>query len=192
MQKEGQSFYKELARVLDTEQYFSWMAFNFLIGNGDYTDEVFFYNKGIGNKIRFGIIPWDYDDIFMIYPHEGNLVRHFSFGNKLAFSSEDALDYKIINDDYSYKLYLQVLTRVTEKLTVPVIKDVFESTYQELYPYYCKKEILKITKYDKYDQTDLTKLKSDMYSIYNQLKQKRESILTMLNNDVSQKKIQAD
>jgi spore coat protein H len=185
IQKGGKSFYRELAKVIDTEQYFRWMAFNYLVGNGDYTDEVFFYNIGDQKNIRFGIIPWDYDDIFMSHPHEGNLYRHFRFGDRLAFSSEDALDYAIITNDYSYKLYLQVLNRVTTKLSIETIKEVFESTFKELYPFYCKKDILNVSKIDKYGKSDLTSLKSSMNTAFDQLTQKREEISLQLNDVLS-------
>jgi len=173
--KEGQEFYEELSEVLDVKQYFTWMSFNYLVGNKDYTDEVFFFNKAKGDSIKFGIIPWDYDDIFWGHPHEGNLVRLLSFGDKLAFSSEDVLDFKLVVDDYTYAKYLQTLSDVIEKISESVIKDVFELTYQEVYPYYSKKDILKVTKADKYGKTDLDNLETDMHYIYNWLLQKRDS-----------------
>jgi len=180
MQKDGQEFYEELSDVLDVEQYFSWMAFNFLIGNKDYTDEVFFFNKASGDNVKFGIIPWDYDDIFFDNPHEGYVIRLLSYGEKLAFSSEDALDYKLINDDYTYAKYLQTLSNVIEKISESVLKDVLELSYQELYPYYCKKDILKASKNDKYGKTDLKSLELNMQNTYNWLVQKREETAKQL------------
>lgn len=186
--KGGQDLYTELSKTLDLEQYYSWMAFNFLIGNGDYTDEVFFYNKAVGNNIKFGIIPWDYDDIFMMHPHEGTLIKHLNVGDRLAFSSEDALDLNLINDNYSYAKYKDVLETVLEKLSPLEIKHVFETTYQELYPYYQKKSILKVSKSNAYGKTDLAKLQLDMQNVYSQLVHKREETLLKLNNKLSQKK----
>ena len=178
--KEGPSFYEELSEVLDVEQYFTWMAFNYLIGNRDYTDEVFFYNKAGGDSVKFGIIPWDYDDIFMDSPHEGSLVRYLYFGNKLAFSSEDVLDFRLISDEYTYIKYLQTLIDVVEIISVPKIKEVLESAYQELYPYFNKKDILKVTKVDKYGKTNLSKLELDMQNTYKWLVQKREKTAKVL------------
>jgi len=180
MQKDGQTFYEELSELLDIEQYFKWMAFNFLIGNKDYTDEIFFFNKANGDDIKFGIIPWDYDDIFFDNPHEGYVIRLLSYGEKLAFSSEDALDYKLINDDYTYAKYLQTLSNVIEKISESVLKDVLELSYQELYPYYCKKDILKASKNDKYGKTDLKSLELNMQNTYNWLVQKREETAKQL------------
>ena len=180
MQKEGQEFYEELSETLDVEQYFTWMAFNFLIGNRDYTDEVFFFNKASGDNIKFGIIPWDYDDVFLDNPHEGYIIRFLNFGDKLAFSSEDALDYKLITNEYTYTKYLQTLAGVVEEISVSVLKDVFELTYQELYPYYCKKDILKMSKVDKYGKTNLSSLEIDMQNTYKWLVKKREATAKLL------------
>lgn len=53
-----------LSPVLLGEKKIEKLAFNYLIRNGDYTDELFLYLTGKGNQ--FQIIPWDYDDIFQI------------------------------------------------------------------------------------------------------------------------------
>lgn len=180
MQTDGEVFYTKLSEVLDLEQYFTWMAFNYLIGNRDYTDEVFFFNKANEDNIKFGIIPWDYDDIFFDNPHEGFIVRYVSFGEKLAFSSEDALDYKLISDEYTYTKYLQTLTNVIENISESVLRDVFEQSYQELYPYFCKKDILKVSKVDKYGKTDLKSLELCMQNRYKWLMQKREATAKLL------------
>ena len=146
----------------------------------------FFYNKDSGKKIKFGIIPWDYDDIFMVHPHEGTLIRHFNFGDKLAFSSEDVLDLNLINDKYAYDKYLNVLSTVLERLSPLEIKQVFETTYRELYPYFSKKAILKVSKSNAYGKTNLAILELDMQNVCLQLVQKREGILLKLNNKLSQ------
>lgn len=185
MQKEGQVFYKELSEVLEVEQYFTWMAFNFLIGNRDYTNEVFFFNKASGDSIKFGIIPWDYDDIFLDNPHEGYIIRFLNFGDKLAFSSEDALDYKLITNEYTYTKYLQTLADVVEEISVSVLKDVFELTYQELYPYYCKKDILKMSKVDKYGKTNLSSLELEMQNTYKWLVKKERQLQNYYRNNPS-------
>lgn len=179
--KMNQEFYNALAEVLDVEQYFTWMSINYLIGNRDYTDEVFFYNQTDGDSIKFGIIPWDYDDVFFEHPHEGNLIRYFYFGDKLAFSSEDALDKKIVTDLYTYRKYLYTLSEVIHKISPELLKNVFESAYHDLYPYYRRKDILRMTSYDKYGKTNLKGLESDMQETYKWLIEKRESTETKLN-----------
>ena len=57
-------------------------------------------------------------------------------GDKLIFSSEDQLDIKIAMDPYLYGIYLTHLNEVLEELPAETLKEVFENTYAELYPYY--------------------------------------------------------
>ena len=91
-----------------------WLAFNFIVKNGDYTDEVYFCIDPAVDKFKF--IPWDYDDIFAIAPHEGNAIKKDAIGNKLIFSSEDKLDQKIANDAYLYHIYLSVFQKTLKLL----------------------------------------------------------------------------
>jgi len=180
LKKKGQALYEELSKVLDIEQYFTWMAFNYLIENGDYTDEVFFYNIAEHDSIKFGIIPWDYEDILYDYPREGYLLRYINFGDRLAFSSEDDLDFELITDNYTYIKYLEILAGVVQEISIPVLKDIFEKTFQEIYPFYCKEEIIKKSKFDKYGKTDLNILKADMQSNYDRLVKRRKEVVLEL------------
>ena len=50
-----------------------WLAFNFLVRDGDYTDEVYLY---IDPELKkFKLIPWDYSNLFLTAPHEGTAER---------------------------------------------------------------------------------------------------------------------
>jgi len=51
----GQKYYNELSKILNLEQYFIWIAFNYLVGNGDYTDEIFFYNDPENKSIKLAL-----------------------------------------------------------------------------------------------------------------------------------------
>jgi spore coat protein H len=163
----GEELYKTLSTWLDMDNYFKWLALNFFVRNGDYTDEVYLYIDRSTNK--FNIIPWDYDDLFAIVPHEGKVESRKALGDKLIFSSEDLLDKKIASDPYLYKLYLIQLRSVLTMLSPDTLKSAFETTYAELYPYYSKKEIISMSKYDSHKDTNLEKLKNDMTVLYNQL-----------------------
>jgi spore coat protein H len=160
----GEVLYKTLSNWIDLDIYMKWLAFNFLVRNGDYTDEVFFYIDPVIQK--FSIIPWDYDDLFFIAPHEGNAERRKLPAEKLIFSVEDQLDKKIVTDTYLYEIYLIKLKEVLTQLSPPVLKRVFENTFAELYPYYSNNEILSMSAYDVYKDANLEKLKSDMSSLY--------------------------
>jgi spore coat protein H len=157
---EGQQLYDSLNSIIHLEHYFQWLAFNYLIKNGDYTDELFLYLPIDEN--RFDIIPWDYDDIFMSEPHEGLEIRNRALGNKLLFSSEASIDMAIANDKFLYLKYLQNLKRILEILNPDVLNETFEKVYAELYPYYADQEVIAQSQYDHYGRTDLSILKADL------------------------------
>ena len=164
---EGQELYMMLSRWLDIDSYLKWLAFNFLVRNGDYTDEVYFFVDP-GND-KFNIIPWDYDDLFSKSPHEGNIESRRLLGDKLFFSTEDLLDKKIVNDPYMYKKYLIQFRELLEQLSSDLLKRIFENIYAELYPYYLNDEIISKSAFDRYRDTNITMLKSYILSLYEQL-----------------------
>jgi len=105
---QGEELYNALSERIDLDQYFRKMAIDYLLRNGDYTDELYLYALIHEDNIRFSIIPWDYDDVFKSDPHEvgitwgtGHLFgdRHYPthqdvldvLGDKLIFSIEDDL-----------------------------------------------------------------------------------------------------
>ena len=122
--QKGEELYRTISQWIDMDFYMKWIAFNFLVHNGDYSDEVFFYIDPEIKKYR--IIPWDYDDIFAITPHEGKAQRHEAIGDQLLYSSEDKLDEVIANDPYLYEVYLKTLKEVLNKLSAVFMKKVFE------------------------------------------------------------------
>ena len=180
---QGKDLYDALSQWIDLEMYMSWMAFNIFVRNGDYTDEVYFYISP--DEDRFKIIPWDYDDIFSLTPHEGSAMKQKKIGSKLIFSSEDKLDQKIANDPYLYDLYLRQLRQVINQLKPTVLKTSLENTYAELYPYYVRVEIIENTKHNAFKNANLKNLYESMNEIYHMLIKSREYFLQALSNDLS-------
>jgi spore coat protein H len=82
---EGRALYDTLSQWLDLELYMKWLAFNYIVKNGDYTDEVYFCIDP--NVDEFKFIPWYYDDIFAFAPHEGMAIKKDAIGDKFIFSS---------------------------------------------------------------------------------------------------------
>lgn len=159
---EGEQLYNVLSGLLDMHAYLKWIAFNFYVKNGDYTDEVYFYaDSGIYN-----IIPWDYDDLFSSVPHEGETVNKAIRTDKLFFSTEDLLDRKIVSDPYLYKIYLLHLREMLGELTPEIIERAFENTYADLYPFYSNSEIISKSGYDLYPRATLTKLREELSTLY--------------------------
>jgi spore coat protein H len=177
---ESEELYTALSEYIDLDSYMKWLAFNFIVRNGDYSDEVFFYIDPEIKKYR--IIPWDYDDIFASAPHEGSLQRNKALGDKLIFSSEDDLDKKIASDPYLYKIYLTMFKEVLEKLSPELLKRVFENTYAELYPFFSNKEIISNSEFDVYKDANMDNLKSYLLTIYLQEKAYRDKHREYLEN----------
>ncbi|MDA3880437.1 MAG: CotH kinase family protein [Prolixibacteraceae bacterium] len=170
----GKQLYDELNRRMNINNYMKKMAFDFVVKNGDTTDEVFFWAKKQNGNSYFDILPWDYDDLFTIQPHE--VGRAWAVGTvfgeriyethadvlkelngKLIFSIEDDIDYAIATDDYLYNVYLTQLGFVLNKLDV-IIDQAFLDLKKELDPYY---EFPKIIEQSKYDANETS---ADIYS----------------------------
>jgi spore coat protein H len=178
----GEELLKKLSDLLDMDAYMKWMAFNLLVRNGDYTDEVFFYVDP-GSK-KFGVIPWDYDDLFSAKPHEAIVDNSNPKRDKLIFSYEDVLDKRIADDPYLYNVYMVQVKEVLNKLSPEVMKRVFENTYSELYPYFSDKEIIGNSRFDLYKDANLETLKDDLISSYHRLIISRNYFLNYLESRI--------
>ena len=155
-----------LSHIMNLNNYFRKMAVDLLLKNGDLTDEIYFYSKISNNEVYYDIVPWDYDDIFADNPHEigrdwgvGQLFGIRSYqsvddiildvGDRLIFSIEDDLDYKIAKDDYLYSEYLVYLKEVLENLDNNCIETAFLNLKREIKPFYENTEIIEQSKYDR-------------------------------------------
>lgn len=179
---EGQQLYDALNAVVNMDHYFKWLAFNYLIRNGDYTDELFLYLTKDEN--RFDIIPWDYDDIFMRQPHEGFENRNKVMDHQLIYSGEAHLDIVIDNDTFLYQKFLQSFKEILKILNPDVIKDSFEKVYAELYPYYTDQELIAQSEFDQSGLTDLEILKTDLQSHFQTIYYHRQSIEILIASEL--------
>ncbi len=158
----GEDLYNKLAEILDVDEYMRWMAFNYIVKNGDYSDELYFYIDP--DTKRFRIIPWDYDDIFKPAPHEGMDVWKSKMNpSSLIFSSEDALDLTIARDNYLYKKYLQHLSNVMDELSEEKIEAIINALYADLSNFYKSDKILDAASKDGYT-TSLKRLQDELLS----------------------------
>ena len=131
-QYEGKELKEQLSALIDLAAYMKWLAFNYWINNGDYNDEVFFYEKEESSTPLFSILPWDYDDIFAEGPHEGWSIRNKRIEDALIFSSEDYLGRKIATDSVLYTDYMKVLEGVIAVLSEEKLKQIFKEIREEL------------------------------------------------------------
>ena len=174
----GKSLYDSLKQIIDFKAYSKWLAFNYLIMNGDYLDELFLFLNP--ETDRFQIIPWDYDDIFASQPHEGQKRRDHMLGGQLLFSSEAPFDLVIAKDEYLYQQYLEGFKDVLKTISPEVLRDSFIQVYQELYPFFLDSEVIAQSQYDQSGMTNLDLLKQDLNQHYQFLLDRRFSIETAL------------
>jgi len=163
-QYSGEELHTKLNEVMHLDDYMRWLAFNYLIKCGDYSDELYFYVDS--QSQRFRIVPWDYDDIFRVHPHEGIKERNLKLGpESLIFSSEDKLDVKIANDPYLYSQYMKHFSSVMEELSRERIEKVLVNIYNDLSPLYESKPILEAVSKDGY-QTSPKILRGELNTVY--------------------------
>ncbi|MBL7871704.1 MAG: CotH kinase family protein [Cyclobacteriaceae bacterium] len=119
-----------LHRIINLDMYFQFLAFNYLIMNGDYSDEVFFYIEPTKNW--FEIVPWDYDDILRPIPHEGRSERNLEFTKHKLFSLEESMDRTIAGNKTLYEQYEKVLKALLFSLDAAQLESASYKVLREL------------------------------------------------------------
>ena len=167
---QGENLYRVLGDRLNLDLYFRKMGIDYLLQNGDYTDEIYLYALVEEEAIRFYPIPWDYDDIFSGAPHELNrswgmgtlFGKRFyetmeeiyaDVGRTLVYSIEDDLDYTIAKDPILYTYYTSALKNLFNELDGEVIERIFAETESELTTFYNSMAIIEQSQYDRHMTT---------------------------------------
>ena len=173
------------------------MGVDYLLQNGDYTDEIYLYAMINNDTPRYRIIPWDYDDLFRDTPHEvgvswgtGTIFGNRNYastqdiydeiGDKIIFSIEDDLDYAIAKDSFMNAMYEQVLSEMMHHIDTHFIEDLFDQINKELSPYYADKQIIAQSKSDG-DPTSLALWKNNMKEKQAFLEERLKSMKNKLN-----------
>lgn len=177
----GKELETELAKIIDMRRYYRWLAFNYLVMNGDYTDEIFFFFDE-ANKI-YKVIPWDYDDVFSSQPHEGWQQRKKNIKHDLIFSGEAYLDRVIDQDEYLYSQYLNEFELMITQMSPELVRGIFNQVYQELYPYFMTPEILEQSSRDQHGLTSLESLEVDLEQHYKFFLQRLNSTKQAIENE---------
>ena len=167
---QNQELFDFLQNRINTDQLFRKIGVDYLLRNGDCTDELYFYAQVPEDSVRFNLIPWDYDDIFSSRPHEVGLSWSVggSFGkrlyptyqdvldvtgDRLIYSIEDDLNYAIAIDSVLYLQYEKVLVELLADMDVAYIESLFQQLENELSPFYRNEETIQQSAYDKYPCT---------------------------------------
>ncbi len=177
---EGVALYEALKQHLDLDSYFSWLAFNYLVRNGDYTDELFYY--ALANEDRLDILPWDFDDILSQQPHEGMKKRNQSLDDQLIFSSEDLLDRTIARDSFLYRKYLIKAQEVLNILTTEKMQEIFDRIGEDLELYLRDWDIIEVASRDEQPPEGIQGLQKNLNGTYSYLKTRRRLMLRKIKN----------
>lgn len=162
---QGEELHTVLEERMNLDLYFRKMGIDYLLQNGDYTDEIYLYSRVEDEAIRFYPIPWDYDDIFSGAPHEvgtpwgmGTLFGkrfyesmeeiYADVGKTLVYSIEDDLDYTIAKDPVLYSAYTSALKNLFGELDADVIERIFAETESELTTFYNSIAVIEQSQYD--------------------------------------------
>lgn len=176
---EGSAQFNFFKTRLDLDAYCTWLALNTWFQNGDYTDELLFYVQPNQEKVRFGIIPWDFDDVFSTVPHEDWPRRNAALGEKLLFSSEVGLDRAIANNPQLYAFYLEKMKALLQLFPEAQMRKMYAEIYAELYPYFKRQSILEMSAYDRQLKTDLSRLEKQMNESFQFLMKRRAKLLEL-------------
>ena len=105
----------ELAKAVDLDRYLKWLAFNSLVQNGDFGDEVFFYQTASPQPPHtpqpLRAIAWDYDDVFHPPAHPKQ-----AFGDSILYACETHLDHRILTDPVLHARYANSLRALLTSL----------------------------------------------------------------------------
>ncbi len=133
---EGQELLDSLDAHLDLEQYLAWLAFNRLVRNGDYLDEVFYYRTA--QDKRWHVMGWDYEDIFQP-PHGGRFTE-----GSWVYNNEYPLDSAIEKTPLLLSLYGQALRAMAEELDSASLEAAWSQVRSEVLPWFSDTAIARI------------------------------------------------
>lgn len=141
---EGDELIAALQKNLNLKNYLKWLAFNYIIKNGDYTDEVYFFGKTNPQTgaIVFDISPWDMDDSFSEKMHISSIPTFPNWkmtknsDKQLIYSYESRIDRKVAGDEKLLRIYFEAMTEVVDTLSQnSVLWDIQSQLLTDLNPY---------------------------------------------------------
>jgi spore coat protein H len=175
---QGDALAVQLQKILNLDAYFRFLAFNYLIMNGDYADEVFFYIEP--QHHWFEVIPWDYDDILRYMPHEGRAARIKEYADKKIFSLEESLDRAIAGNETLYAHYEQTLRSLLLTLDSVSLTRSASQVIEELEKISSDKVISQSTLFMDKESFNMEEAKSDILGSLGLILKRRKWILSEL------------
>jgi spore coat protein H len=173
-----QELANQLQKLINMDSYSRFLAFNYLLMNGDYADEVFLYIDP--QHHWFEVIPWDYDDILRPVPHEGRLVRNEAHADKKIFSLEEKLDRAIAGNNTLYQKYEILLKHTLIMLDSAKLSQSAYQVINELEQLNHMKELGEVTLFLDQEPFNFEEAKADIITSLTQILKRREWILAEL------------
>lgn len=139
----GEHLIATLEKNLNLKNYLKWLAFNYIVKNGDYTDEVYFYGKkNAAGEIYFDISPWDMDDSFSDKMHLSSIPTFPNYHQtensqkQLIYNYESRIDRKVAGDEKLLRMYFQAMDEVVNTLSQnDVLFNIQQNILGDLAPY---------------------------------------------------------
>lgn len=114
--------------------YLRWVAWNTLVRNGDYVDEIYLLGAPERGAPYFQFVPWDPDDVFADCHGDG--AHAIAHPDGLLYCAEADLDHAIVSDPAVGARYAaalrQVLAQATDALLAEVMAEVRAELWQVL------------------------------------------------------------
>jgi len=122
----------QLEKLIDLEQYHTWMAFNSLVQNADTLGELFWFEQRAANRQqdigRLRIMAWDYDDLQRPPAH-----LKYTMVAPLIWAAENEVDQLTIKNPALYARYKTALVRLLqEKLTESHLRETMDRIHAVL------------------------------------------------------------
>lgn len=139
----GDKLIATLEKNLNLKNYLKWMAFNYIVKNGDYSDEVYFFGKkNEAGEIYFDVSPWDMDDSFSEKMHLGtvptfpNYHMQANSQKQMVYNYESRIDRKVAGDEKLLRMYFQAMDEVVTTLSQgDVLWNIQQNILKDLNPY---------------------------------------------------------
>ncbi len=145
----GAELLASLEKRMNFKNYLRLLAMNYLVKNGDYFDELYFYGvKNAAGEMYFDVFPWDFDDSFSekmhiaILPGYSNSGRSKRSEKQMLFSFESQIDLAISQDAVLLNKYFEVFGEVVSKLTAEKINESFATVNALVAPYITDADVL--------------------------------------------------
>jgi hypothetical protein len=175
----GRALRDSLHSLIDIPQYCRWLALNTVFKNGDYLDELFFYQQDVDGNKQFKINAWDYDDLFNP-PHWGN-----DYTTSLIYCNEDPLDVAIGSDSTLYDIFKQELNSIVNS----TLTDTYLQNLKQFLSEYVQSEFSNpsvsdiMNNFSSSSETAEEELSMLIDFRFNEIFYRRDSIRTVLFNE---------